>query len=208
MILDKLGEIASFVNLLSGYYTILSVPQASIHNFFYYLGTYALDDFNKDALYLLITHKIQLISNGHTYHSQIWSTSSIFAPAAIPSVIKMFDRLKDNFTMNNFVKKFINVDNERFLELACRFNLLFFLKAVANNSEERLWCYPNFGRFYEQRVLPLLDLIEHKNEYKELIKKLLNESLDTFITRLPGRMNELKSMTDPMYSWESVLTWK
>lgn len=210
LVLNSFNKIASFSNSLSGYIAILSIPRAAIHNFFYYLGIYSLYRFNPEALCELIPYKIKLEKNdGGEFSSYIWSTASIFTPPVLLGATKMFDRLRKEFKKNETINKYINIDDEKFLAFACQFNMLFCLFSFTIKDNDRPWAYPNFGRFYEERVSALIISIKNKIEYKEFIKKLMNETMEDFARSFNSRIAILREMINSSnYFWDSITTWQ
>ncbi|MFH0739583.1 MAG: RelA/SpoT domain-containing protein [bacterium] len=209
-VLDKFGLIISLATYKAGYTVTLSVPSASIHNAFYYLSIYALWKLNSNAMHLLLNYKIERDYNGRLYYFRVWESGSIFAPEVVHGAEKTFNRLKDDFAKNDFIKKFITINDDDFLNLACQFNMLFCIKAVgekeAGNGEP--WAYPNFGRFYGNRVSKFIERIKNKDEYKKFIEEVMEEKIDVFGNKFNGRIQALALRLGSGYFWESIGSWE
>lgn len=209
-VLDRFGYIASLADSKSGYTVILSIPSASIHNAFYYFGIYALWKFNSKAVHLLLNYKLERDHNGRLYYFRIWESGSIFAPEVVYGADKIFNRLRDEFAKNDFIKKFLTLDTEEFLDFACQFNMLFCLKAAAEKEEGKgePWAYPNFGRFYGSRISKFIDRIKNREEYQRFIEEVMEEKVDVFGNKFDGRMQALASRgLGSGYWWESRVHW-
>jgi ppGpp synthetase/RelA/SpoT-type nucleotidyltranferase len=205
-VLDKFGIVASLTDLQQGYTVLLSVPAASLHNAYYYLGTYALLKVNAEAEHLLITFKMELQHNGQLYYDLIWEDSSIFAPEVIHGASYMFDHLKNDYQNNDSVKDLLKVTHEEFLDLACEFNLIFCMKSAMDEEEgHRTWGYPNFGRFYPNRVMKLLQRIRNREEYQQFVAKVMSEDATAFLAKFNGRIAILQARSlGSGYVWQSI----
>lgn len=210
-VLDKFGPIISLADGKAGYTVILSVPSASVHNAFYYLSTYALWKLNSKATHLLLNYKVERDHNGQLYYFRVWESGSIFAPEVIYGADKMFNHLKDDFTKNDFIKKFITINDDEFLNLACQFNMLFCIKAVSEKEtgKKEPWTYPNFGRFYGNRVSKFIERVKNREDYKKFLEEAMEEKIDVFGNKFNGRIQVLASRgLGSGYWWESIGNWE
>lgn len=210
-VLDKFGPIISLADGKAGYTVILSVPSASVHNAFYYLSTYALWKLNSKATHLLLNYKVERDHNGRRYYFRIWESGSVFAPEVVHGADKMFNRLKDDFAKNDFIKKFIILSDDEFLNLACQFNMLFCVKAVGEKEAGKgePWAYPNFGRFYGNRVSKFIERVKNREGYKKFLEEIMEEKIDVFGNKFNGRIQALSSRgLGSGYWWESIGNWE
>ena len=210
-VLDKFGPIISLADGKAGYTVILSVPSASVHNAYYYLSTYALWKLNSKAMHLLLNYKVEKEHNGRLYYFRIWESGSIFAPEVVYGANKMFNRLKEDFAKNDFIKRFISVTDDEFLNLACQFNMLFCLKAVGEKEAGKgePWAYPNFGRFYGNRVSKFIERVKNREDYKKFLEEAMGEKIDVFGNKFNGRIQALASRgLGSGYWWESIGSWE
>ncbi|MDO8558365.1 MAG: RelA/SpoT domain-containing protein [bacterium] len=210
-VLDKFGPIISFADRKDGYTVILSVPSASVHNAYYYLAIHALLKLSGAAIHLLLNYKVERDHNGRLYYFRVWESGAIFAPEVVHGAEKMFNRLKEDFAKNDLIKKFIAVDTDEFLSLACQFNMLFCLKAVAEEEAEgkKPWAYPNFGRFYANRISKFIERIKNREDFKKFIEEAMDEKLEVFADKFNGRIGTLAERgLGSGYFWESIKKWE
>lgn len=211
-VLDKFGQVASLANGKDGLIVKLSVPAASIHNAFYYLGIYAISKLKGDAVHLLLSYKPEREYNSRLFFSRIWESGSIMAPDGIRGADKMFDHLRDAFAKDENIRNVLNVkDSETFLDIACQFNMLYCLVA-ASEKESGMgepWVYPNFGRFYSARVSKFIERIKHRDDYKKFIEVSLGENFEVFRDKFNGRIKALASRgVGSGYFWQSIESWE
>lgn len=210
-VLDKFGPIVSLADGKAGYTVILSVPSASVHNAYYYLSIYALWKLSSRAMHLLLNYKVERDYNGRLYYFRIWENGSVFAPEVINGADKMFNRLKDDFAKNEFIKKFIALNDDDFLNFACQFNMLFCIKAVGEQESGKgePWAYPNFGRFYGNRVSKFIERIKNREDYKKFIEETMGEKINVFGNKFHSRIQTLASRgLGSGYWWESIENWE
>ena len=210
-VLDKFGSIISLAEGKGGLVVILSLPSASIHNAFYYFGIYALWKMKGGAINLLINYKIEREHYGKLHYFRIWESGAIMAPEAVNGADKMFDHLKDDFAKNDFIKKFIAVDGEAFVDIACQFNMLFCLQAAKEKEGggNEAWAYPNFGRFYGYRVSKFIDRIKNREDFQKFIEDATGEKAQTFGEKFNSRIQTYRSKgLGAGYFWQSIENWE
>ncbi|HOC43282.1 MAG TPA: serine/threonine-protein kinase [Thermoanaerobaculales bacterium] len=69
----------------------------------------------------------------------------------------------------------------------------------------RAW--PDFGRFYEYRVQPLLYRIDQDRRFAEGILAAFGETKAEFVERFDSRISAMAPMLDGGYIWESITRW-
>jgi ppGpp synthetase/RelA/SpoT-type nucleotidyltranferase len=211
-VLAGFSQISNLASRQDGLIVLLSVPGASLHNSFYYFGILALKLENYEAVKTIIDFKIELERNGRSGYQYIWSTGSIMAPELIPGANLTFDRLKNYFTNDDRrVLTVLSMETERFIELICQFNMLFCIKAQQieeSGSENFVWAYPNFGRFYSHRVTPLVRRILHNPAFARFPELIFGEKADEFNQKTDLRISRIaKQSLGSGFFWQSITRW-
>ncbi|KKT77068.1 MAG: RelA/SpoT domain-containing protein [Candidatus Peregrinibacteria bacterium GW2011_GWA2_44_7] len=211
-VLQLFGKILALVDVQKGTDGFQSILFAILHNAYYYFGAFAIKNESKESLVSLLNFKIKF----KTYRFNIlpiWRISSIFAPNIINSAIQTFDRMRECYRGEDEseIRGIMAMDEEEFLTNACKFNLLFALKVMQEQQEkpeDRVWVYPNFARFYANRVIDLVLLIRDTKEYEDFVKAAFGESLEVFNENTEDRIRMLHQRgVGGNYWWESIRTW-
>lgn len=89
--------------------------------------------------------------------------------------------------------------------------LLMCLKvAQLRENGESVGIWPDFGRFYAERITRLLDHMYHDREYGEGVLRAFGEDSHTFFSRLNDRLRVIQSVFwgGSRYLYESVDSWE
>jgi len=205
-----LGKISSISDRKDGLVTLLSIPPALIHNTFYYLGVFSLSKLNINCLNLLLNNKIEQEYNGRLLFYRPWESGQVMAPRVVHSATEMFNRLLKSFNEDDLIKQVLGIEHEEFLEIVCQFNFIFCMKAQVEVEKGmgEPWSYPNFGRFHDYRITPLLQRIKNIEEYKKIITDVLEETYEQFKANFTKRMERMYSAgLGSGYIWDSVMGW-
>lgn len=212
-VLDYFGKIAGLANGMGGYTSLISVPFAILHDTYYSLGVYSLKRTRQTCLSLLLNYQVTWSFDGRFTSEPIWGISSIFAPDINRSAVTMFDRmLKGIEEESEEVRDIIHSTKEEFLSLACSFNMLFALRAMKLQEElgekDYVWCYPNFARFYANRVDPTVSQLRDTRSLETFIREAFEESMPDFNKRAQRRLGILASRgLGSGAFWSSIRTW-
>ncbi len=213
LILNTFNTIVNLSRSQAGLVALLSVPAAALHNTYFHLGIYALKKQNFGCLKEIINHQIELNYQGRIKYNYIWSTGSIMAPEIIPSASLTFNRLRDSYVKDDErIKQILDLNQDEFLELACQFNMLFCIRAKQIEEiqgSEGIWVYPNFGRFYAERVAPLVARFLQNPQYSRFSEIVFDESISVFNQKTDQRIKKLveRGLGGGGFFWDSITGW-
>lgn len=101
------------------------------------------------------------------------------------------------------------LDEESLLDAYAQMDLLMSLRAVQLEQRgEGGPRWPDFGRFYGERVTPLFDRIHYDAEYAEGVLRAFGESRDEFFANLNARLSYIRrGFEGNRYMYASVKEW-
>lgn len=193
-----------------------SIPRGILHNTYYYFCIFALKQKDGDLLKLLIDFKMELKDGARRAPpARIWSRAAFFAPEILNSASDMFDRLRKCHSIDDIIREVIgNLAEDDFLQYACQVNMLFRMRMAQeleiDIENAPFWAYPNYGRFYESRVTPLMDRAEWYEDYKKLLLTIFEmKDFDEFTKKASDwlKWSAGHDKVGSGYMWESVWSW-
>lgn len=109
------------------------------------------------------------------------------------------------------VLKTTGISEENLLDIYLQAQMLMCLKAAQLIEKgENVHVWADFGRFYQIRVIKLIDRIYADEDYAKGVLKGFDESSHTFIEKLNERLEMIHSnfWGSSNYFWESVSVWE
>ncbi len=218
MVLDKFADVAALWMHAPSSRMVpwKSIPRAILHNPYYYFCIFALKEKKGDILSFLINYRTELRDGNQRRPTRIWSTAAFFAPDVLHGADSMFNRLRKSYEKDLLVKEIMgNLNDEEFLNLSCQVNMLFCMKMKQELDEGKPgaphWVYPNYGRFYEERVIPLMQNAEWYDDYRKLLLTVFEMTDFEEFTKKANEWLNWSAKFERLgsgYTWDSVWGWK
>ncbi len=213
-VLEYFPKIAQVSEGKSGLTAGISVAYGILHNTFYYLGIFSLEKKRKASLKILLNTKLSWVVRGTFDITNLWDMPPIFCPAVLRSADLTFNRLLTHYEdemKDKEVHEIISLSEEDFITYANQYNLLFCLKAEqlkAEDENRHIWYYPNFGRYYSSRVIPLVERSKKDPDFQEFIQHAFNEEITKFNENANARIEQIIARgLGSGYFWDSIRTW-
>jgi hypothetical protein len=117
------------------------------------------------------------------------------------SASKIHDFYRSEITRIHAIE-ILGLSNEQFLDVYNQTQMVMCLRAT---QEEDSIVFPDFGRFYEHRVLKLLDKVFHDRDYAKGLCISFNETPEEWLEKLNDRLKIVhKWFGSASYPWNSI----
>jgi len=122
---------------------------------------------------------------------------------------KTHDFYRKQLTENTIIIE-LGLKDEDFLNIYLQVQLLMSLRVTQFLEQGKdIFLWPDFGRFDNYRVEPILDRMFHDNQYAKGILRAFGESKEKFFECLNNRLTQLSSrFQHSNYFWRSIKSWE
>lgn len=195
----------------SGYAAVFTVPHV-LAGFQYMAASVAALQFESWSVFTrLLNDKFEwYYQSGRPLYSYGFSLSYFFHPEALNrDAAKVHDLFREVLCRPEFLR-ILTISKEDLLDRYVQVQLAQSLRgAQAEEAGEDGGLWPDFGRFYAHRAIPLLDRINSDPDYSSGFLGAFHEDKREFFQRINLRLHWAQQrFANSQYMWESIATWE
>ena len=216
--INLLRSVKTFLEVLckagegvAGYVATASIPDVQAGFLYTAMSLVAFEKESWGTFNFMLTEKFAwYYQSGRPHYSYGIEHPGFFHPQALG---RGADKAHDFYRAQlaeDPVFEHLGLKDETLLNAYLQTQFLMSLRGIQLSAEgEGLRFWPDFGRFHEYRLTPLLDRMFHDNRYSEGILRPFGESRDIFFERLNERLKQLGEMfRSSRYWWDSLKSWE
>lgn len=194
-----------------GYEAITAIPQVEAGFLYMTASVFALHHHAWNTFDKLLTVKFEWVHQSPRVHRDLgFAHDYFFHSAALGGDGPRHNDLYRNIMGDPAVAEVTRLDKDALLYVYAQADLLMSLRAaqLQERGEEALrWA--DFGRFYGERVTPLLERIHDDAEYAEGVLRSFGESRDEFFANLNPRLSYIRQnfFGVSKYIYASLTEW-
>jgi len=197
---------------LPGYPAIAGVPHVQAGFLYMTAATMALHSESWNLLEKLLTSKFEwYYHSGRPIFNYAFDLPYFFHSEALGrDAAKIHDFYRAQL-QNNEIVRATNLPGDSALNAYLQVQMLMCLKVAQLREEgEMILIWADFGRFYGERVAPLLDRAYMNPNYAEGLLRGFNENSKTFFAHLNERLRFISSdfFKGTPYFYESLTSWE
>jgi len=193
----------------TGYPAVFTVPHVYAGFLYMFTATAALRWGSWRVFNLLLTSEYEwYYQSGRSQFSHGFVHPYFFHPEALERRASVTHDLYRSMMRTPEILQIIGLGEEKLLNLYLQTELMMCLRGEQlTEGEERVEMWPDFGRFYDYRVQPILRRIEQDQSFADGVLAPFRETRDEFITRFDHRISVMIPRLRGGYFWESVVKW-
>lgn len=191
---------------IAGYEAVASIPHVEAGFLYMAASVFALQHQSWGILEKLLTTEFEWhYQDARVLHSYGFNHRYFFHSHALEREATRHHDLFRNVLREPRVLEVTRLNEERLLDVYAQTDLLMSLRAADNEMAPR---WPDFGRFYPERVTPLFERIHNDREYANGVLRGFGESPEQFFANLNPRLQRIrKSFSGSRYMWDSLDEW-
>lgn len=195
----------------AGYIAINAIPHVLAGYLYMHTSVIALLSESWKVLHAMLNDKFEwYYQSGRPHYSLGFNHSYFFHSEALSRNATAVHDLYREEINNPEILEILGLKTEQMLNYYLQAQMLMTLRCMQERekgNDVRIW--PDFGRFYEYRVIPLLDRAAEDNKYASRIAELFGESAEEWFSKLNSRIIEATSfMKGGGYFWESITSYE
>jgi serine/threonine protein kinase len=196
---------------IAGYAAVAAIPHVEAGFLYMATSLFALHHEAWDTLESLLTAKFRWVyQSPRGLYSSGFTHPNFFHSEALQREAPRHHDLFRSVLSEPAVVDITRLDNERLSDLYAQTDLLMSLKAAQpDHRDEEGPRWADFGRFYPERVTPLLERIQYDAEYAGGVLRAFGESRDEFLSQLNSRLHYIRQnfFGGSRYMYASLNEW-
>lgn len=194
-----------------GYEAIAAIPQVEAGFLYMSASVFALHHHSWNTLEKLLTVKFEWVHQSPRVHHDFgFNHDYFFHSAPLGEDAPRHHDLYRAVLGDPAVAEVTRLDPEGLLYVYAQTDLLMSLRAAQLEQRgEDVGRWADFGRFYDERVTPLFERIDHDTEYAEGVLRPFGESRDEFFANLNPRLAYIRRnfFGGGRYIYASLAEW-
>jgi Serine/threonine protein kinase len=196
---------------VAGYSTISTIPQVEAGFLYMAANVFALHHQAWRTLAKLLTAKFKWVyQSSRVHHSYGFNHQFFFESDALQEEPSRHHDLFRSVLLEPYVVEVTRLEKEQLQDVYAQADLLMSLRAAqAEERGESASRWPDFSRFYGERVTPLLERIHEDSEYAAGVLQAFGESREEFEANLNPRLRHIqqKFFYGSRFRYSSILEW-
>ncbi|MGZ5431479.1 MAG: serine/threonine-protein kinase [Thermoanaerobaculia bacterium] len=196
---------------IAGYAAIASIPHVEAGFLYMSCSLFALQHESWGVLERLLSAKFKWVyQSARAHYSYGFAHPYFFHSETLQREATRHNDVYRSLLMEPPILEVTRLDKERLLNAYAQTDLLMSLRAAqleARGEDASRWA--DFGRFYEARVMPLLERIQHDSDYAAGALRAFGESRAEFLEQLDSRLQYIRQnfFGGSKYRYESLRGW-
>ena len=192
-------EIFKMIENKQGIEPLIKAPEVIILEVIYYIGVICVINMNLDPLKILLETDIWDFDRGKSPARLISRDEIHYSKALGGYSTKVNDHIRDSIVKSNWLTKIEPriIDHE--INTQLQVNFLIVMKTL---GQDNIW--PDFARFYANRIIPLLNKIKFNPEFGEQVSSFLEVKKENLIDEIGSRIERLEKRGLDQHRWQSV----
>jgi serine/threonine-protein kinase len=196
---------------IAGYSAIAAIPQVEAGFLYMAASVFALHHQSWSTLEELLTAKFKwTYQSARIHYSYGFKHPYFFHSSALQREASRHNDLFRSGLLEPNVVDVTRLEKEQLFDVYAQADLLMSLRAAQIESRgESASRWADFGRFYEERVTPLLERIHDDAEYATGVLRAFGESRDEFELNINARLDYIRRnfFGGAQYSYDSLSEW-
>jgi len=196
---------------IAGYSAIANIPQIEAGFLYMAASVFALHHQAWNVLEKLLTAKFEWVyQSTRVRHSYGFSHRYFFHSDTLQREASLHNDLFRSVLLEPYVVEVTRLEKERLLDVYAQTDLLMSLRAAqVELKSERASHWADFGRFYGERVTPLLERIHSDADYASGVLRSFGETAEEFEASLNLRLAYIQTTYSgsSRYSYSSIDEW-
>lgn len=197
---------------IAGYSAIATIPQVEAGFLYMATSLFALHHQSWNVLEKLLTAKFEWVyQSARVHHTYGFSHPHFFHSSALRREADRHNDLFRSVLLDPYIMDVTRLEKEQFLDVYAQADFLMSLRAAqAELRGERGSHWADFGRFYAERVTPLLDRIHSDADYAAGVLRAFGESGEEFEANLNARLRYIREnffRGHTLYMYSSIDEW-
>ena len=196
---------------VAGYPAVASIPHVEAGLLYMACNAYALHHESWQILEKLLTAKFKWVyQSARAHYSYGFAHPYFFHAEALERKAAEHNDFYRSVLLEPQVVEVTRLEKERLLDVYAQADLLMSLRAaqleLAGEDASR---WADFGRFYEERVTPLLERVQYDSEYAAGIVRAFGETREQFLSQLNTRLQYVRQnfFGGARYDFASLSEW-
>jgi serine/threonine protein kinase len=198
---------------LAGYAAVATIPHVEAGFLYMSCSLFALHHESWGMLEKLLTAKFKWVyQSSRPHYSYGFAHPDFFSSRALQREATRHNDLSRSILLDPQIADVTRLEKEHLFDKYAQTDLLMSLRAAQlemRGEDASRWA--DFGRFYEERVTPLLEHIQHDSEYAAGVLRAFGESREEFFDRLNPRLEYIRrnffSDARARYRYASIREW-
>ncbi|HEV7487877.1 MAG TPA: serine/threonine-protein kinase [Thermoanaerobaculia bacterium] len=196
---------------IAGYAAIAAIPQVEAGFLYMAASVFALHHQSWNTLEKLLTAKFKWVyQSARVHHSYGFNHPYFFHSNALQREADRHNDIFRSILTETHVVEVTRLEKEQLLDVYAQTDFLMSLRAAQiEGGEKTASRWADFGRFYGDRVTPLLERIHDDAEYATGVLRAFGESRDEFEMKLNARLDyiQLNFFSGEQYLYDSIREW-
>jgi serine/threonine protein kinase len=195
----------------AGYIATSSIPDLQAGFLYTALSLVAFAKESWNTLQFALTEKfVWYYQSGRPHYSYGFEHPDFFYPHPLGRKADKAHDFYQTLLAQDPIIQYLDLKGDILLNAYVQMQFLMSMRGIQLTEQvEPIPFWPDFGRFHDYRLSPLLDRMFHDNEYSMGILRSFRESRENFFERLNGRLKQLGEMyRSSNYWWESIRSWE
>lgn len=197
---------------VGGYVAVSSIPQPQAGFLYMAAGTIALHQQSWDTLQQLLTAKFKWVyQSANTFFSFGFDHPYFFHSDALGGDGAKHHDLYRSILLDENVVCVTQLEKEQLINAYVQAQFVMCLRAaqLAEQGDHMITMWADYGRFYGDRLVPLLEQTYHDSQYATGLLRAFGESRDEFFAKLNDRLRYMQKnfFGGSRYLYSSIHTW-
>jgi len=195
-------ELKELTKNRSGLISLIDVPEMILVESVYIVGAVCIARKNLRPWQIMLNEKSYDFSQGDRPPTALKIDYHIYYSDAVGGyATKVNDHVRDIMKQLNWLSAIAPKIEGKVDDYQLQANFL--LTMIMKLQEEHMW--PDFGRFYSERIFPLIQMIKYDTDFKKQIADLLGTKQEIVIETIRKIITDLRNKgLDGTYFWQSI----